>query len=168
VLSNSSLSRTAFTHGARTPPSRNPISFSVMSQIQRRPVQLQLIYVHSDGQHTAYGQRMYWNWRRIHYNKDQTRGFYTTGSRRSRVRQVVHTTSWLTNNHASPGYPLERLRNEQKQKSWYRNTSRISHPYIPQSQYIQPYSRVPSAPISHIHPLPTHNTYSPILVSQAP
>ena len=33
----------------------------------------------------------------------------------------------------------------------------ISHPDIPHSQYIQPYTRVPSAPISHIHPLPTHS-----------
>jgi len=32
---------------------------------------------------------MYRNWKRMHYNKDQTRGFYTTGSRRSGVRQVV-------------------------------------------------------------------------------
>jgi hypothetical protein len=39
----------------------------------------------------------------------------------------------------------------------------ISHPDIPHSQYIQPFSEIPSAPISHIHPLPTHNTDSPIL-----
>ena len=39
-----------------------------------------------------------------------------TGSRRSGVRQVVHTTSWLTNNLASPGYPLERLRNTAKKE----------------------------------------------------
>jgi len=30
----------------------------------------------------------------------------------------------------------------------------ISHPDIPHSQYIQPFPRVPSAPISHVHPLP--------------
>jgi len=34
VLSHSSLSRTAFTHGARTTLPRNPISFSVILQIQ--------------------------------------------------------------------------------------------------------------------------------------
>ena len=97
---------------------------------------------------------------------------------------------WLTNNHASPGYTLERLRIKQTQKSWRRNTSRISHPYISHSQYIQPYSRVPSAPMMGptytpspltIHTAsfscpkrvdlptytpPTHNTYNLFLVSQ--
>ena len=50
-----------------------------------------------------------------------------------------------------PGTPSNVFELQQKQKSQRRNTSRLSHPYIPHSQYSQPHSRVPTGV-----DLPTH------------
>jgi len=65
-------------------------------------VLLQLIYVNSDAQHTTYGQRMYRNWKQksMQHNKDQKRGFHTTGSRRSGARQAVREP-WLCSSEQS-------------------------------------------------------------------
>jgi len=87
-----------FAHHLQRPSSRpswRPTSTNEPLQ-HKVLVLLQLIYVNSHAQHTAYGQRMYRNWKRMHYNKDQTRGFYTTGSRRSGVRQVVSKSRQCT------------------------------------------------------------------------
>ena len=118
-----------------------------------------------------------------------TRELHTKGSRKIRPRPVVRgprlwpsTNSFLTPSGVSadpvdpPFVTLPILTN--KQISVPANVFKssdaeimaqehvtISHPDIPHSQYIQPFSAVPSAPISHIHPLPTHNTDSPILAN---
>jgi len=71
-LHDHAFSFVTFAHRLQRPssqPSWRPTSTDEPLQ-HKVLVLLQLIYVNSDVQHTAYGQRMYLNWKRMHYNKD--------------------------------------------------------------------------------------------------